>query len=148
MHRGECLSLILFSQPLYKKVLFLEKISKDGFTLLEVMLTVVLFGTGLAALLQVASTGLFAGGENETELVAISLAQEKAEEIRNKSFSGMAIASEAKAVMASPFQKFKRSVDVANDTPVTDMERVTVTVYWDTKGIETNKTLITYVSDV
>jgi len=124
------------------------KIGKDGFTLLEVMLTIVLFGTGLAALLQVVSTGLFAGGENETELVAISLAQEKTEEIRNKSFSGMAIASETKAVMASPFQKFKRSVDVANDTPVTNMERVTVTVYWDTKGIETNKTLITYVSDV
>ena len=124
------------------------KFKKRGFSLLEILLAILLFGTGFIFLLQVVSTGLFAGGENETELIAINLTQEKTEEIRSKSFSGIAIAPEAKAVMASPFQRFKRSVDVVNNTPVTSMEKVTVTVYWDTKGIETNKTLITYVSDV
>ena len=122
--------------------------TKKGFTLLEVMLAILLLGTGLVALIQIVSVGLFAGVENDTELVAINLVQEKAEEIRNKSFSGITIAPEAKAVMASPFQKFKRSVDVANNTPVTNMNKVTVTVYWDTEGIETNKTFITYVSTI
>ena len=55
------------------------KRKSKGFTLLEVLLAVILFTVGFTALLQAMSVGLFAGGENENELVAVNLAQEKIE---------------------------------------------------------------------
>ncbi len=114
-----------------------------GFTLLEVLLTIILMVTGFVLLLQALATGLFAGGENETELVTISLAQEKMEELRNKSYSN--IANETKATV-SGYPAFWREVVVA--TPQVGLKQVSVNVYWFTKSDELNLSLVTYVSDI
>src|SRR3989338_2877858 len=98
--------------------------AKDGFTLLEVLLTIILMVAVFVVLLEAFSTGLFSGGENETELVGINLAQEKMEEIRNKSYA--TIVNEAKAVIAA-FPAFQ--MEVAVTTPQTSLKQVTVNVY-------------------
>ena len=117
--------------------------AKDGFTLLEVVLTIILMVAVFVVLLEAFSTGLFSGGENETELVAINLAKERMEDIRNRTYA--TIVNEAKAVIAA-FPAFQREVVVT--TPQTGLRQVTVNVYWFTKANELNESLVTYVSDI
>lgn len=117
--------------------------TNKGFSLLEVMLAVLLFGTGLVFLLQVVSTGLFVGGQNENTVIAANLAQEKIEELRNASYAS--IADEVKAVVTG-FSAFQRSVVVT--TPQTSLKQISVTVYWFAKADEMNTNMVTYVSDV
>lgn len=108
------------------------------------MLTIVLFGTGFAMLLQVVSTGLFVGGQNEDTIIAANLVQEKIEELRNAAYA--AIASEVKAAV-SDFPAFERQVDVTT-LPVTGLKQISVTVYWFAKAAETSTNMVTYVSDI
>src|SRR3989338_6736513 len=106
---------------------------KKGFTLLEVLLTIILIVTGSVLLLQALATGLFSSGENETELVAINLAQEKMEELRNNNYAN--IINEAKAAVPG-FTVFQREVVVT--TPQVGLKEVSVSVYWFTKADELN----------
>lgn len=112
-----------------------------GFALLELLLTILLLTSGLAAIFEAMSIGLFAAGDNENSLVALNLAEEKMEEIKNKSYGS--IANEAKAVV-SGFSVFQR--DVVVTTPQANLKQVTVTVYWNTQANELNVALVTYVS--
>ncbi len=120
-----------------------SRITKDGFTLLEVLLTIILMVTGSLFLLQALATGLFAGGENETELIAVNLAQEKMEELRNNNYAN--IVNEAKAAVPG-FPVFQREVAVT--IPQAGLKQATVNVYWFTKADELNMSLVTYVSDI
>jgi len=115
--------------------------SHKGFALLELLLTILLLTSGLVALFEAMSLGLFAAGDNENSLVALDLAAEKMEEIKGKSYAS--VADEAKALV-SGFPVFQRDVTVS--TPQTSLKEVTVTVYWNTKADELNVSLVTYVS--
>ncbi len=116
---------------------------KNGFTLLEVLLTIILIVAAFAVLSQAVSSGFFSAAENENDLVAVHLAQEKMEELRNKSYS--AVISETKAVV-SGFSAFQREVIVT--TPQTNLKQVNVIVYWFSKASELNVNLVTYVSNI
>ncbi len=118
------------------------QVDRRAFTLLEVLLAAIVLTVGSVVLLQVISIGLFSGGINETELVALNLAQEKIESIRNTAYAN--IANEAKAVV-SGFPAFQREVVVT--TPQADLKQVTVNVYYTIKSAELNVALITYASN-
>ncbi len=113
-----------------------------GFTLLEVILTILLVTGGFVVLLQALNTGLFVSSDNESQLVAVNLAQEKAEDIRNTTYAS--IANEAKAVVPG-FTTFQR--DVVVTTPQTDLKQATITVYWNSKDVELDYSVVTYVSN-
>ncbi len=114
-----------------------------GFTLLEVLLTIILMVIGSVLLLQALATGIFVGGENETELVATNLAQEKTEELRNKSYPN--ITNETKDVV-SGYPAFQR--EVVMTIVQSGLKQVNVNMYWFTKADELNVSLVTYVSDI
>ena len=119
---------------------------KKGFTLLEVLITVLIMGSGLVFILQALSSGLFTSSINENEIIAINLAQEKMELIRNLDYAGYAgIIAEAKTAVPG-FTRFTR--EVAFTTPVTNLKQVTVTVYWFNKAVETSTSLVTYASNL
>ena len=117
--------------------------TQSGFTLLEVLLTVVLIVVGFAFISQAIGQSLFAGSENENVLVATFLAQNKMEELRNTSYAG--VANQAKVVV-SGYSVFQREVVVT--TPQTDLKQVSVNVYWFSKASELNISLVTYVSNI
>lgn len=116
---------------------------KKGFTLLEVLLTVVLVSVGFAALLQSAGVAIFASGSNELELTAVNIAQNKMEDIRTGPYTS--IVNESRSVLGD-YPAFEREVVVT--TPVTNLRQVTVNVYWTTKSTENNISLVTYVSNI
>ncbi len=113
-----------------------------GFTLLEVLLALLLITGGTLALAQAFSLGLFSSAENESLLVSAQLAQEKMEEIRNKTYSS--ISNEARAAV-SGFSGYEREVVVT--TPVTNLKQVNVNVYWFNKASELSTSLVTYASN-
>ena len=113
-----------------------------GFTLLEVILTLLLFTAGFAALSLAISQGLFVSGDSEASLVATTLAREKMEEIRNTSYSG--ISNEARAAV-SGFSPYEREVTVT--TPLTNLKQVAVNVYWFNQDDELNVSLATYAAN-
>ncbi|MFA6320373.1 MAG: prepilin-type N-terminal cleavage/methylation domain-containing protein [Candidatus Omnitrophota bacterium] len=118
-------------------------IEKKGFTLLEVLLAVVFLAAGSIFLLQAIGSGLFAGNINETEIVAINLAQEKMEFVRNTAYAS--IASEARADV-SGFPAYQREVVVTDATLQHNIKKVVVKVYYTIKNTELNKSLTTYVA--
>ncbi len=118
------------------------KLKAGGFTLLEVLLALLLVTVGSLALSQAFSLGLFASADDESLLVSTQLAQEKMEEIRNKSYAS--IANETRAAV-SGFSGFEREVVVS--TPLTSLKQVSVNVYWFNKASELSTSLVTYASN-
>ena len=116
---------------------------KKGFTLLEALLAIVLMAVGLVSVLQVISTGLFAGTVNENEIIAANLGQEKIEELENASYTD--IVDEDKDTVPG-FSSFSREVIVS--VLQAGLKEVTVKVYWTAKSDEMDVTIITYASQI
>ncbi len=94
-------------------------------------------------MLQAISAGLFADSENQNELIAVNLAQEKVEELRNKAYAN--ITNETKSVI-SGFSAFQREAVVS--VAQAGLKQVNVNVYWFSKSSELNTSVVTYVSDI
>ena len=114
---------------------------KKGFTLLEVMLTIILVVVGFVSLMQAFSIGLSAG-EEEAEFTALHLAQEKMEDLRNTSYASIVNGTENPVL---GFSGFSRTVAVSTAPPLpAGLKEVTTTVSW---GSTFNVSLVTYISD-
>ena len=114
---------------------------KQGFSLLECLVAVTVFTVGATIIISLFSTGFIGGYDAEKTSVAMNLAQQRMEEIRNIVFED--IVDEAKATVTG-FSGFQRKVDIT-ESP-TDLKQVTVTVYWTHKGDEINVPISTYIS--
>lgn len=119
------------------------RFSRKGFSILEVLLAILLLGTGFAILLQILNMGLFATSVDENEIIALNLLQEKVEALRNTAYSS--ISDESKAAVTG-FPAFSRQVAVT--IPQSGLKQISVTVYWYAKSDEMNKSVVTYVSEV
>ncbi len=112
-----------------------------GFTLLEVLLTIILVVVGFVALMQAFSVGLSAGDE-EAEFVAIHLAQQRMEDLRNRSYANVINGTENPV---PGFSGFSRAVTVSTAFPLpAGLKEVTITVSW---GSPFTVSLVTYISD-
>lgn len=115
---------------------------KNGFTLLEVLLATLLVVGGFIFLLQAMAVGLFAGGDNEGQLIALNLSQEKLEELRNKSYASVINETEA---AVTGFPSFEREVIVT--VPQIGLKEVNVSTSWRTKASTLSVNLVTYLSN-
>ena len=64
-----------------------SRITKRGFTLIEVLITIVLIVGGLIILMRMMSVGIFADATLEYRLTAVNLANEKLEELKDDGYS-------------------------------------------------------------
>ena len=117
------------------------KMTKSGFTLLEVLLAATLFTMGVIAVVWLFSAGLVSSVDAENTTVAMNLARQKMEEIKNLAFAGI---SDEPREAVSGFAGFEREVTVTQ--PETGLKHVTTTVYWMLKGDEISVPLKTYIS--
>lgn len=114
---------------------------ETGFTLLEALIAMVLMIVGFAVLLQAIGAGLSAGSENENDLLAVNLAQEKIEGLRNAAY--LDIINETKKEVPN-FSVFWREVIVQALEPC--LKQVMVNVYWFSKGSELSQSAVTYIA--
>ena len=118
---------------------------KQGFTLIEVLIAIILIVSGLVALMQVMSVAIFADSTLEYRLTALNLANEKLEELKDDGYSHANLDP-----ASSPFTEASISgfdfvdqrqwtvdyVDANLSTSVSDtgLKDVTVQVQWTQRG--------------
>jgi len=114
-----------------------------GFTLLEILLTMVILVIGIMALLEAMNTVLFADGQTQHNLIAVQLAQEKMEEIKSVgSYAAIDGFIQARANLGGHFADFDREVGVSGDP-----KTVEVSVYWGPASQEQRLQLVTLMAD-
>jgi len=106
---------------------------KSGFTLLEILITLIILTIGVIALTGAFSSGMFASTDVENVDLALNIAQAKMEEIKNTAFASLA---DSGPTADSNFSDFNVTVNVAEgQNPM----QVDTTVAWNAKGGETSE---------
>ncbi len=110
---------------------------KNGFTLIEAMVALVVISIGLVIVLQVFPTGFSVEKNSQLETQATILAQEKIESLLAKSFSELSIATTMESPLPTPFQRFIRTTRVSfvdsnlgESAIATLLKKIEVTVSW------------------
>ena len=99
----------------------------SGFTLLEILLTLLLLTVGVTVLSQAFSTGMLASTDIENVDLALNIAQAKMEDLKNTSFASLASSG---PTADANFSNFNVTVSVTG----TDPKQIDVTVSWNTQG--------------
>lgn len=120
-----------------------SRITKRGFTLIEILITLIILTGGVAIVVGVFSTGLLSSVDAENTTIAMNLAQRRMEEFKNLDFD-TEIVDEARAAVTG-FSGFEREVEVTETE--SDLKQVTVTAYWQYKGEDVSVSLVSYISE-
>ena len=131
----------------FPKVLQRVLRSSRGITLVELMIALLLFGVGVMALAQSMPEGLATRDRARRMSVAASLAQETVERLRDLPFLDVDLAGGLHTDPDNPIRgAYQRSWTVQNDTPTTNMKRVTVTVTFVTSSPDSAATFTTLIA--
>lgn len=112
---------------------------KDGFTLIELMIAAFILTVGVAALIYSITFSLQKSREPHDRSVAMDLAQQKLEELRNEDYAtvagGQDLDSLGQPTSIDPYGQpgglFTRVWVVEDDVPMTGTKTVTVMVSWE-----------------
>ena len=115
---------------------------KQGFTLIEVLIAIVLATGGLMILMQLMGVAIFADSDLEYSLTALNLANEKLEELKDSDYSSVASATES-SISGFPFVDDR----VVTVSEVNNLKDVQVEVRWTQKGGQQSIQLHTYIAD-
>ena len=114
-----------------------------GFTMIEALVGLVVFGVGILILFQLAPRSSQVGMRAQSISAAMNLAQGKVEELRAMPPQSDDLAAGIH-VDAADLGGFARQWNVDDDTPVSGMRRVTVRVNFRTQSADSSVSLVTY----
>jgi len=131
---------------------------KQGFTLIEVLVAIILIVSGLVVLMQVMSVAIFADSTLEYRLTALNLANEKLEELKDDGYSHANLdpaSSPFTEAFISGFDFVDQRqwtvdyVDANLSTSVSDtgLKDVTVQVQWTQRGGTQSVAVETLIGD-
>lgn len=113
-----------------------------GFTLLESIMTITLFVISVMVIFHLFSLAISADTSNENRSIALQLAREKIEQIKDAdSYTAIDTFVEARTTVPGGFDGFEREVTVSGDP-----KQVTVSVVWDERGRENSLALTTLLA--
>jgi len=116
---------------------------KKGFTLIEMLVTIVLLTVGISSILQMMSISMFADTNTENSAVAFYLAQETMEDIKDaSSYSNIDTFAASRTALSGNFSDFDREVTVSGAP-----KQVNVIVYWSVKGQDQSINLVSLFAD-
>ena len=116
---------------------------KEGFTLIEVMITMVVLSIGLVALAGIQISAIKGNSFSRRMTTAVSVAEQTIEQIKNTQYDNVQSQSSTQVTAAN--MKFNSQVNVTN-TPPTNGKRVEVTVSWSDSGKSHDVRLSTIIS--
>jgi len=122
-----------------------RKLSKKGFTLIELMVAIAILGIASIGIFQAFSVGFQSMADAKYRTVATNIAQEKLEEVKNS----VKVAYPYYSVETQVISDTTYTVIVATNSQEDNLEQVYVTVSWhDRQGNEKNVQLETLVYDL
>ena len=102
--------------------------AEEGFTLIEIMITLVIISIGLMALSGLQVNAIRGNVFSKRLTTAVSIGEEKLEQIKNTSYAN--IQSESSTQINKSNMNFTRQVTVINNTNPANTKSVKVTVTW------------------
>jgi prepilin-type N-terminal cleavage/methylation domain-containing protein len=111
-----------------------KKLSKQGFSLIELMVAITILAMAIFGIFQAYSVGFMGMVDARNVTVATNYAREKMEEIKNKSFVNIAPEYPPEYILGQT--KFERevSVDPIQDDGIEVGKEITTTVSWNDRN--------------
>ena len=100
----------------------------NGFTLIEVMLTLVILSIGILAMAQLQIAAIRGNALAQRMTTAASVAEGKIEQLKNAPFAD--IQAESPTQVTASNLNFTREVTVTNNSPMANTKTVSVIVTW------------------
>ncbi len=102
-----------------------------GFTLIEVLVSIVILALGLLSLATLASTVMHGNAFGKEMTVATTLAEERMEEVKRLGYANAETAAGTENYgTITNYGDHRRVTSVSASTPAAGMKTVTVTVFW------------------
>lgn len=115
----------------------LLKNNKDGFTLLEVLFSIVILSVGLLGLAAMQMTAIKGNTYGNKLSIATELIENQMEAFRNTPFDQI---DDITLAPVAGYEYYQREAVVQDNTPLADAKTITVTVKWtDTNGPKTHE---------
>ena len=103
---------------------------EEGFTLIEIMITLVIMSIGLMALAGLQVSAIRGNAFSKRLTTAISIAQSRLEQVKNTPYANIQSESPTQVAVSNPNLNFTRQVTVTNNSPLPNTKRVEVVVTW------------------
>jgi type IV pilus assembly protein PilV len=104
--------------------------SESGVTLIEILIAVTILAIGLLGVAGLQVTAIKGNSHGNTISQATAIAEEQVEIIRNMDYSEVTFDPNPFVENNVDGTIYTRTTEVENNTPLTDLKRVTVTVTW------------------
>jgi len=119
--------------------------NQKGASVVEIMVALVIFGIGLVAAFRMLPQSSAKTTHSRNRTTAVNIAQEKIEELMADGYEHADLAAGDHDDASNPISNhFSRTWTVTDDTPITDMKLVSVSVTFPTSGADSTVTLRTY----
>ena len=103
--------------------------SQKGFSLIEVLISITILSIGLLGLAALQVHAIRGNALGKKNTLAVALAEEKMEEVRNTPYASIGAGTTTETSVNGRI--YDRVTTVEDNTPATDMKRITVEVTWD-----------------
>ncbi|MFA4946999.1 MAG: type II secretion system protein [Candidatus Krumholzibacteriia bacterium] len=121
--------------------------SQKGVGLIEIVIAMLIFGIGISAALRTLPDSNFATTRARNVSVATNLAQEKIEALMGTSLNSADLSAGTHNDPQNPLERhFTRTWTVTDNSPITDMKRLSVTVNYAGRGNDRSVTLTTFLT--
>jgi type IV pilus assembly protein PilV len=121
--------------------------SQKGIGLIEVIIAILIFGIGISAAIRTLPVSNTATSRARNLSTATNLAQEKIEELMGSPYTSADLSSGTHNDPDNPLElHFTRTWIVADNTPLTDMKQIDVTVSFSSGSADSSVTLTTYLT--
>jgi Tfp pilus assembly protein PilV len=119
--------------------------NEKGASVVEIMVALLIFGIGLVAAVRVLPESSAKTTRSRNKTIAVNIAQEKVEELMAAGYQDADLSAGNHDDPDNPIRnQYIRSWTVTDDTPVTGMKLVSVSVTFQTSAADSVATLRTY----
>ncbi len=126
--------------------MFKRKSKEEGFTLVEILVTIVVVAVALMALLSVFIYGFNLLSRMKQTAIATQCAQEELENIRNLTFDEILALGPSFTNDSLTLLENSSGVRTVEDSVGEDIKKLTISVFWTYRGQNMRKDIVTYIT--